>query len=411
MGGPRPNIAIILVDCLRSRTVFEGGLLPNLPAIRSLISEGTSFPETVATATVTTPSVGSLFTGTLPSTHGIRGLNSGKLNSRIATVAEVLRDHGYHTHAEATEPILPQFGFDRGFDFFNHRTSEDNVYSDFWNRFQERFSSLSSRDPWFLYLHLFELHEFAAMAPGFDRRRFGATSYERALVSLDQSRLRSFLDLLGPQTIVILTADHGEIVPRFHLLVRIGERIGRQLHIPAVRRAFEDRHGHGNNVTEDLVLVPLVIRGPGIPSGLRVEAPVRHVDLFPTILDLAGIDDPRRSQTVGESLREFFHGNGHARTGYSEGLDSRLGYPRPPRVSVRSGGWKYAETLDGSTRSLWRLPDERHEVSAKNPTIVEHMRTLLGGFTEKEEVSQAVSLSPHEQVEVEAHLRDLGYID
>jgi arylsulfatase len=412
-GRERPNLILILVDCLRARTVFEGPTSRRLPGIGSLIAQGMSFPETVATATVTTPSMGSLFTGTLPQTHGIRGLNEGKLDPRVATLAEILRDHGYHTHAEATGPVVPQFGFDRGFVSFHHRDADDeNVYTAYWDSLKDRVSDLMSRSPWFLYLHLFELHEFAVVPREFDRRRFGSTSYERALVALDRSRLSRLLDLVGQETIAILTADHGELVPRYHLPVRIGERIGRQLAIPSIRRYFEDRHGHGNHVTEDLVLVPLILRGPGIPAGRRVDASVRHMDVFPTVLELAGVDDPRDSQSIGESLIPFFDGAGRARPGYSEALDSRLGYPRPTRISVRQNGWKYAETLDGSAHWLWRLPDERRDVSARHPTVTEEMRALLHefrstGVTARDEAA----LTASEQVEVESHLRALGYID
>lgn len=413
IGRERPNVIFVLVDCLRARSVFEGPTSRQLPGIGSLIAAGTSFPETVATATVTTPSMGSLFTGTLPQTHGIRGLNEGKLDPAVATLAELLRDHGYYTHAEATGPVVPQFGFDRGFASFNHRDADDeNVYTAYWDSLERRIAGLMNQSPWFLYLHLFELHEFAVVPDEFDRRRFGSTSYDRALVALDRSRLTRLLDWVGHETIVILTADHGELVPRFHLPVRIGERIGRQFRIPFLRRFFEDRHGHGNHVTEDLVLVPLILRGPGIPAGRRIDASVRHVDLFPTVLELAEVDDPRRSQSIGESLVPFFNGAGRARPGYSEGLDSRLGYPRPTKISVRHDGWKYAETLDGSRHWLWRLPDERRDVSADHPTVTEEMRALLHEFRPRDvQARDRAALSATEQIEIESHLRALGYID
>jgi arylsulfatase A-like enzyme len=411
--GRPPNIVFLLVDCLRSRSVFRGSTARRLKAIGTLVAEGASFPETVATATVTTPSMGSLFTGTLPHTHGIRGLNEGKLDPELATMAEILRDHGYHTHAEATGPVVPQFGFDRGFASFHHRDADDeNVYTSYWDRLELRLKSLMAESPWFLYLHLFELHEFAVVPRAFNRRRFGNTSYERALVALDNTRLSRLLEIIGPETLVILTADHGELVPRFHLPVRIGERVGRQLGIPSIRRYFEDRHGHGNHVTEDLVLVPLILRGPGVPRGLRVDASVRHVDVFPTVLELAGVDDPRASQGVGESLAPFFLGRGRARPGYSEALDSRLGYPRPIRIAVRQNGWKYAETLDGSARWLWRLPDERRDVSAMHPSVADRMRALLGRFRPADALARdEAALTVSEQAEVETHLRGLGYID
>jgi arylsulfatase A-like enzyme len=65
------------------------------------------------------------------------------------------------------------------------------------------------------------------------------------------------------RTIVVLMADHGE--------------------------EFGD-HGsvaHGHTLYDELVHVPLIIAGPGIPAGRKIAIPVQNIDVFPTLAALA----------------------------------------------------------------------------------------------------------------------------
>ncbi|MDH3214306.1 MAG: sulfatase-like hydrolase/transferase, partial [Myxococcales bacterium] len=93
---------------------------------------------------------------------------------------------------------------------------------------------------------------------------------EVAYVDTQVGTLLERVKLLGLQerTAVVLTADHGE---------GLGD------------------HGvmeHGQNLYEELVQVPLILRAPGLPSGRRVTGPVQLEDLKPTILALLGVDPP-----------------------------------------------------------------------------------------------------------------------
>ncbi len=81
---------------------------------------------------------------------------------------------------------------------------------------------------------------------------------------LDELERRGELE----DTLVVVTSDHGE--------------------------EFYDHGGwgHGHSLHRELLHVPLVLAGPGIPRGLRVPARVRSVDLMPTLLALAGLPVP-----------------------------------------------------------------------------------------------------------------------
>jgi arylsulfatase A-like enzyme len=399
----RPNVLLLLFDCMGSRMLFDPARGCEIPTIRRLIAEGVAFETCIATATTTSPSMASLFTGTLPPVHGIRSLRGYKLAPGVATIAEVLRSNGYQTHAEATGPVVRQKGFDRGFDFFQHRDA--TLWQPrYWSELQRRMSALPTDRPWFAYLHLWELHWPRHVPRAYDGRRFGAHRYDRALSALDNERLPRLLELAGRDTVVVITGDHGEI-PRLDLT----KRVARKLKLKRLKAWVDVRSGHGFDVIEDLVRVPMVLHGPGVPAAGVISTAVRHVDLFPTILELAGVE---ASQGVGESLMPLVGGGGEDRPAYSEAVGVKLGDEGNWLVSVRADGFKLVTRASGDGRRLWELPDERTDVSARHPEVVERLSGILEGFLAGHRLTDhGADLSAQESAEVEAHLRDLGYID
>jgi arylsulfatase A-like enzyme len=403
------NLLFILVDCLGSHLAFGPRPRAAMPGLDRLLHDGTAFSTCIATATTTSPSVATLFTGTLPFVHGVRSLHGFKLNPEVATLAEIVRDHGFTTRAEAVGPVVSSKGFDRGFDVFEHRAHTTNLYDkEYWARLQATIGGLAERSPWFCYLHLWELHRPRMVPSGFRGRAAGRSAYQRSLTALAATRLDRIVDLAGPDTLVVLTGDHGEIA-RFDTTIGIAAR----LRLRPVSRFLSARSGHGVSVVEDLVRVPLILSGPGVPHGVRVDAAVRHMDVLPTILDVLGVDDPRSSQIRGESLRQRFSGAGPDRPGYSEAVGVTMqGGPDRWLVSVRHDGWKYVRNAAGSQRMLWRLPDERTDHAAREPAVVERMEDLMTELQAGRSLAATgEDLSADESDEMEAHLRDLGYIE
>ena len=404
----RPNILFVLFDCLRSRALFDRSRGARAGTIHGLIEGGVGFDTCVATATTTSPSMGTLFTGTLPPVHGIRSLRGYKLSPDVATLAEVLRDAGYHTHAEATGPVVKQKDLHRGFADFHHR--DETLYDPrTWVTLQERLAAMPRDRPWLFYLHLWEMHWPRSVPRRFDRRRYGAHRYERALSALDRLKLPRLLELAGPDTVVVVTGDHGE-VPRLD----VAKKVARRLSWRAPKAWIDVRSGHGFGVIEDLVKVPLVLHGPGVPASGRVATAVRHVDLFPTLVELAGAGaDPRAEQGPGSSLLPLLAGRGEDRPGYSEAVGVKMGGAANWLVSVRHDGWKLVQRAAGDAPPvLWRLPDESTDRAAANPGVVARMESMLAELlagTSPERTGE--ELSARESAEVEERLRNLGYID
>ncbi len=132
---------------------------------------------------------------------------------------------------------------------------------------------------------------------------------------------------LEDDTLVIYTSDHGD---------NLGTR------------TFWGK----SNMYEEAVGVPLILKGPGIPSGHRVSTPVSLVDMYPTIIDAVGeTAAPEERNLPGTSLLRLLDGQDADRTVFSEyhAVGSMTGI-----FMVRFGRYKYVH-YDGYRPQLFDL--------------------------------------------------------
>jgi arylsulfatase A-like enzyme len=137
---------------------------------------------------------------------------------------------------------------------------------------------------------------------------------------------------LGQDTVVVVTADHGE---------EFGE------------------HGftrHGYSLYEPAVRIPLVVRAPGLPPR-RVPDVVSNVDLMPTLLDLAGV---RLERVAGASCE-------HPLEGRSLALLLR-GATLPPREAVSEVRWHEGQDMRGVLAERWKYLE--HRVGGKDEDLL-----------------------------------------
>src|SRR4029079_11185425 len=118
------------------------------------------------------------------------------------------------------------------------------------------------RQPFFLWVHLFDPHD-PYDPPGDLKRRFASAPYDGEIAWIDQivGRLRTELKAKGlsEQSLVVVAADHSEA---------LGDH-GEQT--------------HGLFLYDETLHVPLVVRLPGRQqAGTRVDARVRLADVAPT---------------------------------------------------------------------------------------------------------------------------------
>jgi arylsulfatase A-like enzyme len=100
---------------------------------------------------------------------------------------------------------------------------------------------------------------------------------ERVGLIVEALEKRGLLDT----TLVVFTSDHGEF---------LGE--------------YGGRLGHGHRYFEELVHVPLIYSGPGIPEKTHTNTIVTHLDLMPTLQDILNLTFNHGSQ--GRSYRPVF---------------------------------------------------------------------------------------------------------
>jgi arylsulfatase A-like enzyme len=225
--------------------------------------------------------------------------------------------------------------------------------------------------------------------------------YAASVEYLDDE-LAAFLDFykreLQDDTVLILTADHGE---------QLGE------------------HGlweHSHHLFDETLRVPLLMMGPGIPEGVRRPDLASHVDIFDTICDLCGLDQP--DTTSGQSLfsgderdavfmeygvrdpDDFKNNSGHGRY-----LDEKLHQFSAGRKGIRTKDHLFVITSN-DTEHLYENPKQR-EVANPPENVVESLRERLAD-TLPEQFGTWPEGEPDEvglNTQVKQNLRQLGYID
>jgi arylsulfatase A-like enzyme len=209
MKSQQPNILLIVADCARSDCWLGTGRRAKTPNLDRLAATGVSFPTTITEKACTTPSFATLLTGLYSPRHGVHLVWGYRLPRQIPMLTEVLARRGYHTYAEVSGPLLPEMGLDRGFERYTYRAPCDGLHTAWGDRFLERIRSGYYRSPWFIMLHLWELHPGRRVAPECESPKYGASEYERAVSSLDL-QLGRVLNVLDDQTLTVFTGDHGE---------------------------------------------------------------------------------------------------------------------------------------------------------------------------------------------------------
>lgn len=204
-----PNVLLLVVDCLRSDRIFDPQRTCKTPHIDKLLARSTAFNNVFVENSVTAPSFTSIFTGRYAGNHGVVGMVGVRLGDSIPTMAEIFTANGYNTYGEATGPLSPILGIDRGFAHYNFRSQHEYCFNEWGNTLLERFARREFVEPFFVMVHFWEAHVPFQVQPGFDSPEFGAQPYDRAISGLD-AFIGKILAQINDDTLVILTGDHGE---------------------------------------------------------------------------------------------------------------------------------------------------------------------------------------------------------
>ena len=213
----KPNILFIVIDSLRADKCYGDKKTSVTPNIDSLIKNGTYFSQNITAAPATIPSISSTLAGLYPFECVAKEGNFFVVNPNIDNYVKNLKEYNYNCYA--TLPVLISYlGFDKV--FFNnlesyHRTS--TLYNGLGEKIIERFKSHAMSEPWFYYLHLYDLMWISTPArfnpdegPNEIRDdKYGKNQYERIFSVMDTWLGRILHNLNLKNTLIVITADHG----------------------------------------------------------------------------------------------------------------------------------------------------------------------------------------------------------
>ena len=342
------NIIFIVGDALRRENLGCYGYKKNVsPTIDQLAKKGVLFKNAFCCSNHTDSSITSMMTGRYPSVHGIHHHGRRVLDEEIRTfnqtgaimLAEILKAHGFYTIA------LDWLGRwqKRGFDYYGEEGLYPTMEAEMEKKIDElaeseemkkqlkilfhrigfhlpgrsgvyytnqatKFIEKNPNKNFFLFIHNWDTHTPFDILPDEYRSKYVDSKGKNKVtdmlkkikdkkwrevvenyhlykveyleqipglydagVNLFNDSLRALYDMLEnkglvEKTIFVITADHGDN--------------------PLVDGIFVGHFG----LYDPVIHVPLIITGPGLPEGRQVKQYVQHIDLFPTLLELVGID-------------------------------------------------------------------------------------------------------------------------
>lgn len=311
--GLGPVILITLDTTRRDALSPYSGRDEVTPVIARLAEQATVFEQAFSSAPWTLPSHASIFTGLYPSKHGA-GVSQVQLPAGTETLARLLRRRGYLTAGfSAGERSSSRFGLAQGFHHYRNpdqfETPGDRV-AQYVGDFLESYAS----HPLFLFINYFDPHAVFKAPAEFTERLGVAARGEKIrqlpvwgdLLAGEMSSWRLAVEgeaPITPEAVDYLESAYlAEVAYTDHLLGRLfGQLEDLGLFHPTLIIITAD-HGellgeggyvsHAARLDPELVEIPLIIKWPGQRKGERVEGLVSLVDLFPTVLAAAGIEPP-----------------------------------------------------------------------------------------------------------------------
>ena len=440
------TVVLVTIDTLRADFVsYSGRGEITTPYLDSLAEGGVIIKNAYAPSSLTAPSMASLITGVYPTTHGIHtglfaggpavGIEKKVVPGDLVTLAESFQQAGYVTiGVPSNKNLTEELGFGQGFDFYLDEAPfmdapfvNEKVREQLELAFGPEWKTKWKQEKTFLWIHYFDPHVpyrarepwIRDYAPDFAenpsrypanlpapamRRRLPDDDPERAekitplysseIRFLDDrfERLASELGLAEPDVALIVTSDHGE-------------------------EFFE--HGklnHGKSLFEEVVRVPMFARWPeGLPSARAVDDAVSLLDVYPTLLDMCGIEPPSGLQGVSFAplLLEPLSPETAPSSSRPLIFEQAITNAQCSLAAVIVGEWKLIRTLGvEESLQLYNLqqdPTESNDLAASQPERVQKLESLLQRVMERLPDSAELSSTWTDDPELRKELQDLGY--
>lgn len=470
----KPNILFLLVDSFRADKCYGNNKTSVTPNLDSLIEYGVYFLQAISSAPVTTPSISSILTAKFPFKSVMSSGNRFKLNSRIPTFIYYLKNLGYNTTA-LTPKILSLSGLTN--DFTNNFTypRHDGLNEGVGDQILNVFESEDLKEPWFFYIHLLDLHGTIRGFPeNFNDEKYGMNQYERMVSAMDKWFGKIFQKINLKDTLVVLTADHGNdagiytsemeldknYVSHGHLKrsFTVGQKISSRLPkvlLPlrsTMKKIYLEKKGkvktkkknekleqinkknlspyekrileHSINIEidvfDDRFRVPLLFAGYGVKAGSIIQQQVRTIDIFPTILEI--IKNPNDIEVDGENLLPLI--NGLPLEESPAYLESMANWTEERQaknahaIGIRYKNFKYFRARNNPNENIGLFdlkedPLEENNLAQEKPEKIIEMEKILlkiRANAQEPEKEPDELRDLEEEKLVEAELKKLGYL-
>ncbi|NLS77368.1 MAG: sulfatase-like hydrolase/transferase [Chloroflexi bacterium] len=419
----KPNILIVGIDSLRADHMScYGYRRQTTPHMDRIASQGTLFERNYSPWIPTTSGYTAMLTGMdVISTQVVALRHKGPLRPEITTLAEMVKAAGYNTTCVGFQGNAASRGFDKyiqfpGWGSWNEgRSPKAQNLNDVTIPEMERLAK--EKEPFFLFLRHMDPHapylppvpyermfyhgdecnprnksmepvmsfkpfrDFFAtwMPPGISDKDYVIAQYDGAIAYMDACIQTIFTTLeaqgILDKTIVVINSDHGETLYD--------------------HECYFDHHG----IYDTTLHVPLIIRYPGkVPSGKRISGYTQHIDLVPTLLELAdlnpaelGVSYPFDGQSVMDLVR------GEVPSHQNEYYITECTWMR--KHGWRTPEWKLIMALEPDFHfkpqvELYNLiqdPEENVNLAEKEPAVVEMLRQRMEAWIAKREAETGLS--------------------
>ncbi len=448
----QPNILFILIDGLRADQCFGVDKTAATTFLDSLITSGTYFKNTFASADGTIISLNCMLNSKFQFETGIRAQKIILLEDNNL---QTLKNSGYHINGlipklTALKPITDYFQNENH--TYDPGPPPETLSTGITEKILFLLNSLKNTSPWFCYLHLFDLHPIKEgrkplKIEKFQSEKFGDSIYAQTLSSIDYWLKKISEQINFNDTILIVTSDHGDRIPfkdksssSFEPKFKSATNVGRSV-LP------ESTHNLGGKVMgkikstigntklnysnkdltpyqkrsrdpyftlslhDELLHIPFLLKGLTLPSKI-ISKQVSTLDIFPTIFELAGImkNGTKYSSSLVPLInnkqiteKEIFL---HTMPFEKESASDNIG--------IRTSKYKYFRNSK-STKKDVRLydlendPYENNNISKSNLSIVEKMEKLLQSMQNDTVVLDNI-VSKEEEEKISKELRKLGYM-
>jgi arylsulfatase A-like enzyme len=415
-----PNVLLISLDTLRADHLSSYGYeRETTPFMDEQAAAGVRFHWAFVNTLATTNSHTTILSSQYQESHGVmrggqKSTKDNRLPEELALVQESFQRFGYRTLGVTDGGnFAERHGFGRGFDEFEGkevRGAQDGskAFLDMLDR------NLPSNQPLFLLFHTYEIHapydppapfdtqfstgaESEFVPTGRNLRRVRDTASQdltptdlEHIVSLYDGGIRftdSVLEdmferleergFFDDDYLVVITADHGE--------------------------EFGDHGGvlHRGLLYDELIRVPLIIKGSRLPGGEVRDDIISSIDIAPTLLAYAGVPIPESMQG-----RDLF--SERRRPPHGEIIFAQL---RSTRYALRTKEWKFIESEGIELYNLTTDPGETINVALDHLDRVAEFQGLIKRWREGQEGRRLQAGSTELSKEEIQELKALGYVE